>query len=395
MASPCLALRLTGATVLRDGALQARSVAIADGRITRGPLPAVDLTGYLVLPGIVDLHGDAFERHLAPRPSAAFPEQIALRATDREAAANGVTTAWLAQSWSWEGGRRGPDQAEALLCALEAYRPQALTDLRIQLRCETHMTDTADRLLAALRRYRVDYVVFNNHLDEAADLAETDPQQLAHWARNAGRSLEAHLEAIRAARARTREVPRFLNRLAEAFDVLGVRYGSHDDPDGETRETYSMIGARICEFPTRRPAAALARAVGDPVLMGAPNVLRGGSQSGNIAAVDLLRAGLCDALVSDYYYPALSQAAFQLVEHGLMDLPRAWALISAAPAAIIGLADRGTIAPGKRADLVIVNAETRAVEATICAGRLAHLSGEAAHRFLAAERPGRSALAAE
>ena len=80
------------------------------GRITRGPLPEVDLTGYLILPGIIDLHGDAFERHTAPRPSAPFPiAEVGLRATDREAAANGITTAWLAQSWSWEGGKRGPD----------------------------------------------------------------------------------------------------------------------------------------------------------------------------------------------------------------------------------------------------------------------------------------------
>mgnify|MGYP006278041955 CR=1 FL=1 len=116
--------RLTGATVLRDGEMQRRSVAVAGGRITKGPLPAVDLTGYLVMPGIVDLHGDAFERHLAPRPSAPFRMDVALRATDRDAAANGVTTAWMAHSWSWEGGRRGPDHAEAFLAALDAYRPR-------------------------------------------------------------------------------------------------------------------------------------------------------------------------------------------------------------------------------------------------------------------------------
>ena len=91
-------LRLTGATVLRDGALQSRSVAIEDGRISKGPLPEVDLSGYYILPGIIDLHGDAFERHLAPRPSAPFPIRTALRATDRDAAANGITTAWMAHS---------------------------------------------------------------------------------------------------------------------------------------------------------------------------------------------------------------------------------------------------------------------------------------------------------
>ena len=129
-------------------------------------------------------------------------------------------------------------------------------------------------------------------------------------------------------------MPRYLCRLSEAFDTLGVTYGSHDDGDGETREMYSMIGAKICEFPTRRAAAALAHAVGDPVLMGAPNVVRGGSQSGNIAATDLIHAGLCDALVSDYYYPALHQAAFRLVDDGLMELPSAWDLISKNPAQI-------------------------------------------------------------
>lgn len=376
--------RLTGATVLRDGEMQRRSVAVAGGRITKGPLPAVDLTGYLVLPGIVDLHGDAFERHLAPRPSAPFRMDVALRATDRDAAANGVTTAWMAHSWSWEGGRRGPDHAEAFLAALDAYRPEALVDLRVQIRCETHTTDTADRLIAAVRRHGVDYVVFNNHLDEAQQLAELGGHALAHWAREAGRSLERHLDAIKAARAQAKDVPRYLCRLAEAFDTLGVSYGSHDDADGETREMFSMIGAKICEFPTRRSAAALARAVGDPVIMGAPNVVRGGSQAGNVSAADLLRRGHCDALVSDYYYPALAAAAFKLADDGVMSLPRAWALISERPAEILRLADRGVIDYGKRADLVVVNEASRAVEATIVGGRLAYLAGEAAHRFLAA-----------
>ena len=118
--------------------------------------------------------------------------------------------------------------------------------------------------------------------------------------------------------------------------------------------------------------------------MGAPNVVRGGSQSGNIAAVDLIRRGLCDALVSDYYYPALAQAAFRLVDDGILDLPGAWALISAHPAQILHLPDRGVIAPGKRADLCVINAQTRRVEATLVAGRLTHLTGEAAQRFLGA-----------
>jgi len=374
-------LRFTGATILRDGEMQQRSLSIADGRITKGPLPEVDLTGYLILPGIIDLHGDAFERHIAPRPSAPFALELGLASTDREAAANGVTTAWLAQSWSWEGGHRGPDQAERLMAALDVYRARALTDLRLQIRCETHLVDSGPRLLAAVERHGIDYVVFNNHLGEAVDFARERPEMLQHWARQAGRSPDQHMALVEGALARGAEVPRHLCRLAEAFDRLGVVYGSHDDPDGETREGYSMIGARIAEFPTARRAAAAAKAMNDPVLMGAPNVVRGGSQSGNVAAMDLIREGLCDALVSDYYYPSLAHAAWRLVDLGVMSLPQAWAMISTTPADILRLPDRGRLDFGRRADLTVVNAATRAVEMTVSGGRLSYLSGEAAHRF--------------
>ncbi|WP_212523433.1 alpha-D-ribose 1-methylphosphonate 5-triphosphate diphosphatase [Actibacterium sp. MT2.3-13A] len=374
-------LRFTGATILRDGEMQQRSLAIADGRITKGPLPEVDLRGYLILPGIIDLHGDAFERHVAPRPGAPFALELGLASTDREAAANGVTTAWLAQGWSWEGGQRGPDQAERLMAALDAYRPRALSDLRLQIRCETHLVDSGPRLLAAVERHGIDYVVFNNHLPEIPDGAREKHEVVRIWARQTGRSAEEHLALAEAALARAAEVPRHLCRLAEAFDRLGVAYGSHDDPDGETREGYSMIGARIAEFPTARRAAAAARAMNDPVLMGAPNVVRGGSQSGNVAAMDLIREGLCDALVSDYHYPSLAHAAWRLADEGVMDLPRAWAMISTRPAEILRLPDRGRLDYGRRADLAVINAASRTVEMTISGGRLSYLSGEAAHRF--------------
>ena len=377
-------LRLTGATVLRDGQMQDRSVVIEDGRISKGPHPAVDLSGFWILPGIIDLHGDAFERHIAPRPSAPFPIANGLASVDRDAATNGVTTAWLAQSWSWEGGKRSPDYAEDLLHALDAYRPRALTDLRVQLRVETHMVDSGARLLAAVRRHGIDYVVFNNHLDEAINAWQVKPGVIADWAAKHRISPEELMSKVTEAKERSGQVPRFLCRLAEAFDTMGVIYGSHDDETAETREWFSTIGARICEFPTARPPAAVARAIGDPVLMGAPNVVRGGSQGGNIAAVKLIRDGLCQALVSDYHYPALHQAAFHLVDQGITDLPCAWAMISTVPAQILRLPDRGRIEHGRRADLVVVNKQTQAIEATLSGGKLSHLCGLAARRFMGA-----------
>ena len=385
--------RMTGAVVLRDGELQRRSIAVADGRITRGPLPEVDLTGYYVLPGIIDLHGDAFERHIAPRPTAAFPVEHGIAGAERDAAAAGVTTAWMAQSWSWEGGMRGPDYAEKLLAALAAHRPRAVVDLRIQLRCETHLVDSGPRMIEAVKAHGVDYVVFNDHLGEALEVAKAAPQRLAAWAERAGRSSEEHLKIVQEASLRSKEVPRHLCRLAEAFDEIGVIYGSHDDPDAETRERYSMIGARIAEFPTSRRAAATAKAMNDPVLMGAPNVVRGRSHSGSISATELVREGLVDALVSDYHYPTLAAAAWSLVDRKIMDLPQAWAMISTRPAEILRLPDRGRLDYGRRADMVVVNQDTRAVEATIAGGKLAYMSGEAARRFLSV--PQVMSLAAE
>lgn len=376
-------LRLTGADVISDSVFQRRSLALADGMVTSDALPEVNLSGYWLLPGIIDLHGDAFERHLSPRPTAPFDKALGLASTDRELASNGVTTAWLAQCWSWEGGIRGADYAEAVMAALAAYRPQAMTDMRLQLRCETHMVETADRMIDAIDRHGIDYVVFNNHLPEALEAWNTAPLKVEAWARQSGRTGEDYIADVRAAADREPQVFRHLVRLAEAFDRLGVAYGSHDDPDAETRERYRMIGARIAEFPTDRGAAFTAKAMDDPVIMGAPNVVRGGSQSGNIAAAALVAEGLCDALVSDYYYPAMAQSAWTLTDKGLLDFPRAWALISTNPARIMGLRDRGSLSFGKRADIVVMNPETRMIEATISGGRLTYLAGEAGRRFLA------------
>ena len=376
-------LRLTGADILRDGELQRRSLALIDGRITRGPLPEVDLTGYLILPGIVDLQGDAFGRQIAPHPRDQLPLHASLAATDRDAAAQGVTTAYLAQGWSWEGGQRSPDAARAMMVALDACRPRLLTDLRLQIRAETHLVDAGTQLIEAVRRHRIGYVMFNDHLDSGLEMQRSRPSDFAQWACKVGQTPEGLIAAMNHAQSRRHEVPRHLCALAEAFDAMGVLYGSRNDPDGETRERYSMIGARITEFPTTRRAAAAAKAMMNPVILGAPNVVGGGSPAGSIAATALIAEGLCDALVSDDHYPALPLAAWALVDQGLVPLPRAWAMISTRPAEILRLPDRGRLDPGLRADLVVMNRETRAIEATICGGRLSYLAGEAGRRFLA------------
>ena len=257
-----------------------------------------------------------------------------------------------------------------------------LADIRVQVRFETHVTGDHDRLMAAVTRFAVDCVVFNNHLPEAVVLADQKPDRFAAWAGQNGHTPEGLLAIVRDAQRKDPQVPASLASLAQRLSASGVRMGSHDDGTAEVRAFFRGIGAPICEFPTSFEAARAARAAGEPVLMGAPNVVRGGSQAGNIAAMDLIEDGLCDALVSDYYYPALAQAAWVVADQRATSFPRAWEMISTEPARIMGLADRGRLAPGSRADLVVMNPETWAVEATIAGGRLACASRGAGARLM-------------
>ena len=392
---PIQNLRINGALSLLNGSLEDCDLFISDGHFapSGGAVYEIDLSGYWVLPGIIDLHGDGFERHIRPRPSAPFEKRAALQSADIELASQGVTTAWFAQSWSWEGGARAPDEAVALLDARRQIAHRLMTDIRIQLRFETHMPKDHAALMGVVREYHLDYIVFNNHLPEALDLAASNPARFASWALQNGHLPEDLLKKVQDAHEAGPEIPAFLTSLAADLRMAGVMMGSHDDPDAETRAFYRGIGASICEFPTSVSAASAARSAHEPVLMGAPNIVRGGSQSGNIAAMELVEEGLCDALISDYYIPALVQAAWAIADMRALSFAHAWQMISTRPAQIMGLSDRGMLIPGQRADLVVMNPNTRRVEATLVRGQIAFASRQAAYRLLQAPLP--YALAAQ
>jgi len=170
-------------------------------------------------------------------------------------------------------------------------------------------------------------------------------------------------------------------RIAEAARAAGVPLASHDDDTAAARATFREFGARICEFPMAAEVGQAARAAGDWVAMGSPNVVRGGSHLGWASAAQMAEQGICTVLTSDYFYPAMPRAALILAGRGVMDLPAAWALVSANPADAAGLSDRGRIAPGARADLALIQPETMRVLATICGGQVAYLTAEAAARL--------------
>ncbi|WP_371060448.1 alpha-D-ribose 1-methylphosphonate 5-triphosphate diphosphatase [Rhodosalinus sp. 5P4] len=375
-----LALTLHGAEVLWPDGAGPGPVGIAGGRIAPpGPGRQVDLSGYLVLPGIVDAHGDGFERHLAPRRGAMRDLGAGLAAAEAELAANGITTAVLAQFYSWEGGLRGPDFAARVLEGWSARRGSG-TDLRIQLRFETHMLDDYPAFEALVARHGAGYVVFNDHLPHDRLSQGRRPSRLTGQALKSGRSPEAHLAIMEALHARQAEVPQALAGLAQRLSARGVRLGSHDDRTAADRAFWRGIGVRIAEFPETREAALAAIEAGDRVVMGAPNVMRGGSHNGNVPAGALVDEGLVTALASDYHFPSLRAAALALAEP--MGLAAAWRLVSEGPAGLLGLADRGRIAPGLRADLVVLERETGRVAATFAGGALTFMGGPVAARFL-------------
>lgn len=377
-------LRLVGAQVLTSDGLADQPLALAGGRIVDGGKARdVDLSGFMVMPGIVDIHGDAFEKHLAPRRGAMKDLDQGLIATEAELAASGITTAILAQFYSWEGGMRGAEFAGRVFAALEQVRDRLVTDMRPQLRFEISMTGEYPAVTEMVAAHRIPYLVFNDHLPHEELARGKRPPRLTGQALRIGRNPEKHLEYMQALHAGMDEVPAMLDELCADLTARGVLLGSHDDHTADDRANWRARGVRIAEFPETLEAAEAAHGAGDAVLLGAPNTVRGGSHKGNVSATDLVVMGYCDALASDYHYPSLRRAALQLADSGVLDLAGAWGLISSGPARVLGLADRGELTAGNRADLVVLDAETRNVCATLSGGQISYLSGEAARRFLA------------
>ena len=374
---------LIGAQVLGPQGLHRDRLSFAGGVIVEGPVGrTVDLSGYLVLPGIVDVHGDGFERHLAPRRGAMKQMAEGLVAVEAELAANGITTATLAQFVSWEGGVRSYEFADQVFSHLRDLGPSLVTDLRGQLRFESHLLEFYAELPAKMADWGLRYIVFNDHLPHERLQAGLQPRRLVSQALKARRSPETHLAMMHALEACADEVPSALDWLCKQLAASGIVMGSHDDSTAQGRAAWAARGVTVAEFPETLEAAEAASQDGGIVVMGAPNVVRGGSHNLNVSAVDLIAMGYCDALASDYHYPSARRAALMLWQTGMLDLGRAWGLVSAGPAALLGLQDRGVLAQGKRADLVVLEQGSLRVAATLVQGRVSHMRGDVATRFM-------------
>lgn len=394
--------KITGAKVILVDDVVETDVLIHDGKIVEvgGSKPAdriIDGRGYYLAPAMIDVHGDAFERQMMPRPNVFFPIEAALLETDRQLASNGIATAYHALTLSWEPGLRSVERGEAFLDALATLEKRFTIENRVQLRWETFAFEAVDLIERALETPLLPSIAFNDHtsmtlrsldlpvqerlfehnpLFEIADL--DDPrfkQRAGRMAPRAGLSADDYYDLLIDVWQRRADVPDMIAKVSDMGKAKQAPMLSHDDTQQETRDFFRAMGASISEFPMGIPVAQAARNSGDTIVFGSPNVVRGGSHIGSPSAADMVEDGLCDVLASDYFYPAMLAAVARLHNEKRRDLPKLWSLVSGGPAKASGLHDRGEIKAGNRADLILIDwpeGATPAVKLTLSQGKTAY-----------------------
>ncbi len=347
--------------VLRDAVISG-TIVLRDGRIaavepSRSSHPsAEDLGGDYVIPGMVDMHTDNLERQVQPRSNARWPSRSGLIAHDAQCAAAGVTTVLDALCLGDLGLEPGRMRTFSEGVAdLDALTPTGLlkSEHFLHLRCELPASDMLALLDPVAEHPLVRMISLMDHSPGVGQYADVDFWRALK--RKDGVSPEAVedlLAAMQEQRARLRGPNR--RALLDRVAGLGVALASHDDRTAEEVAENQADGIRISEFPVTMSAAQAAKAAGMEVIAGAPNIVRGGSHSGNVAAADLVRCEAVDALASDYVPASLVEAAFRCAADNGIALPEAVALVSDRPARMAGLLDRGQLAPGLRADLARV-----------------------------------------
>lgn len=340
---------VTGALTITDGVIAALETGFGV------PSGAVDCEGDYVAPGLIELHTDNLERHMRPRPKVDWPHTAAILAHDGELASTGITTVFDAMRVGSSPGRPGRYKPYARQLANELWDLRNRDGLKIShllhLRAEVCSETLIEEMAAFGPQDRVRIVSLMDHTPgqrQFRDLAKLETYTKGKHGLNDAQFKE-HVATLQA----------LGNRVGDTHERAAVaearRYkailASHDDTTVGQVENSARHGVQVAEFPTTREAAEACRAHGIAVMMGAPNLIRGGSHSGNVAAQELAEAGLLDILSSDYVPAALLLAAVRLGEEW-GDMARGLATVTQAPARAVELEDRGRLAPGLRADVI-------------------------------------------
>lgn len=359
---------LHNAHVVLDDQVVHGSVRIENGVITEvsdNPHLAVDgeagedLGADYLMPGLVELHTDQVESHYQPRPKRFWDPIPAVIAHDAQMAASGMTTVLDAMRiGSGPGENRISGNARTLVNAVIHAAESGLlrADHYVHLRCEVATPDVVDVFDEVGGHDRVRMVSLMDHTPGQRQYADVEAFRTymvgKHNMTNV--QFDQHVAELHVLASQYSVENRKL--MAKRASQRGITIAAHDDATQAHVDESAEVGVRISEFPTTVEAARAARAAGQFVVMGAPNIVRGGSHSGNVAAAELLRLGLLDILSSDYVPASPIQAVFLLFSRGDITLPQGAALVSTNPARAAGLDDRGVIVPGKRADVVRVHA---------------------------------------
>jgi alpha-D-ribose 1-methylphosphonate 5-triphosphate diphosphatase len=336
-----------------------------DGRIAaldRGAsavAAAQDWQGDYLIPGLVELHTDNLEKHLAPRPGVRWPALPAVLAHDAQLVAAGITTVLDAVAiGDLNPNTARVDQLQPALDATRAARERGLlrADHLLHIRCELSYPELPALFDSLLREPALRLVSLMDHTPGQRQFVNLEKYREYYQGKHGMSDAEIDTFTERQLDNQRRHSAPNRRAIVARCRERGIPLASHDDATVEHVAEALSEGVAISEFPTTTGAAHAAHTNGLGVLMGAPNVVRGGSHSGNVSALELAHAGLLDGLSSDYVPASLLHAAFLLRERADWSLPSAVATVTANPARMAGLTDRGEISHGKRADFLRVRA---------------------------------------
>lgn len=351
-----------GANVLTpDGWLEDSTVLVDNGKFvavdqtsTPDGYAHIDATGLQVLPGLVDIHGDAFERMIAPRPGISMPLDMALVENDQALLAAGVTTFFYSITDSFEPGLRSRSTARQLIEKITANDNGLQANSRIHIRHEQANIEDHDELCHWLESRQVTLLSLNNHLPET--LEKERIQRYANSVRQRIKQSDAEIRTlVETAFAHLDQGLSQTDDLVQRCHQLGTPIASHDDETEADVTKSRERGVAIAEFPAAIPLARQSRDYGAAVLMGAPNLVRGGSHVGYMGVAEAAQAQVLDCLCSDYHYPSLFHAPFLLAEKGLMSFDQSWKCVSQYPAEAAKIGDKkGKVVPGHDADFLLL-----------------------------------------
>jgi len=353
---------LTNAQLVLPDAVVSGTIALKGATIVgidtgNSALPgAIDMQGDYLIPGIVDLHTDNLERQVQPRATSRWPSRSAMIAHDAQCAAAGVTTIFDSLCLGDLGFEK--DRIRTFhegMADLDALTPTGLlkSEHFLHLRCEVPAADTLSLVEPVIGHRLVRMISLMDHSPGEGQYANLDYYRAIRRAAGLDDdTIDRRIKELRDQRARLRGPNR--KALLDMARPRDVPIASHDDRTLAEIAENVADGIAISEFPVTLEAAKAAKAAGMQVIAGAPNIVRGGSHSGNVSASDLLAAGAVDAFASDYVPPSLVEAAFLCARTDRMSLPAAIAMVTDTPARMVGLQERGRLALWCRADVVRV-----------------------------------------